>query len=552
MSISDEDKLVFQYLLNKSMDGQISLTEIQQFNVLLELCPELEEFYVENVLLQYLLYEAQITNCRNQKLEATKFCGFLTETGLVTKNGLDDASAGSNWQHASNLANGRDNKFFNNIRTKKNAIFSCAAVILFLILCGFFIKVIDGGGIARLSDQINTQWAHTGPSLKTGSHLTPTDKLLGLEQGIVKIRYDDGADVLVEGPAEFRLTDSGIFLNYGYLFGHVSNSEFSFTVDTPSVQFVDLGTEFGLKYHDGESELHVFKGKVLVTSDSIVSLESGRVVSENNAIRCSSDLHQIETIPVKDDIFARQINSKLGSIWRGQIAIDLADMVGGGNGLGTGSMNSGIDPVSGNVATELLVTRNASNGYHRVSFTPFIDGVFIPDGKKKQIVSSRGHQFLDCPATSGDSYNNILNVNRTIGPLIYQNVAASELRKSPCILLHANMGVTFDLQAIRAELPDIKIVRFQSKVGIEMNAIRPEAINADFWVLVDGNLKYKRTQVKNRKLDFIDIELSEKDRFLTLVTTDGSDPEGRLMDKLRLTTIDSDWGMFAEPVLILE
>ena len=38
--------------------------------------------------------------------------------------------------------------------------------------------------------------------------------------------------------------------------------------------------------------------------------------------------------------------------------------------------------------------------------------------------------------------------------------------------------------------------------------------NADFWVLVDGKLKYKQTQVKEQgKAGLIDIELSDADRF---------------------------------------
>ena len=39
---------------------------------------------------------------------------------------------------------------------------------------------------------------------------------------------------------------------------------------------------------------------------------------------------------------------------------------------------------------------------------------------------------------------------------------------------------------------------------------------------------------------------------LTLVTTDGQDPEDRELGNLHLSTIDSDWCMFVEPVLILE
>jgi len=81
---------------------------------------------------------------------------------------------------------------------------------------------------------------------------------------------------------------------------------------------------------------------------------------------------------------------------------------------------------------------------------------------------------------------------------------------------------------------------------------RPEASNADFWVLVDGQIKYTIKQVKTGEVFPIDIELPENASFLTLVQTDGGDPEGRILNDLVITPIDSDWGVFIDPVLILQ
>ena len=120
------------------------------------------------------------------------------------------------------------------------------------------------------------------------------------------------------------------------------------------------------------------------------------------------------------------------------------------------------------------------------------------------------------------------------------------------ILMHANVGITYDLQAIRGFLPGVRIIRFQSKLGIEDVFLRPTLSNADFWILVDGELRYQKTQVKVNQLFSVDIELSEKDRFLTLVVTDGKDPHERILDNVAYPEIDCDWGMFADPVLVLE
>ena len=101
-------------------------------------------------------------------------------------------------------------------------------------------------------------------------------------------------------------------------------------------------------------------------------------------------------------------------------------------------------------------------------------------------------------------------------------------------------------------MPETDTIHFQSQVGIERKPFRPKASNADFWVLVDGKLKFSKTQVKHKSFYSVDVELSQSDRFLTLIVTDGGDPETRIIDGVTINAIDSDWGMFAEPVLIAE
>jgi hypothetical protein len=93
------------------------------------------------------------------------------------------------------------------------------------------------------------------------------------------------------------------------------------------------------------------------------------------------------------------------------------------------------------------------------------------------------------------------------------------------------------------------VARFAAKIGIaDLN--EPYPCNADFWVLVDGKVRYSLRNCRQKgKLTDISVELSDKDRFLTLVTTDGGDP-----DILRIyeRAISCDWCVFAEPVLELE
>jgi hypothetical protein len=87
---------------------------------------------------------------------------------------------------------------------------------------------------------------------------------LRLERGIAEITFDDGARVLLEGPAQFEImsTYSG-FLYDGRLVARVASSGAGFMVQTPVVQVVDLGTEFGVDVSPlGAVEVFCFEGLI--------------------------------------------------------------------------------------------------------------------------------------------------------------------------------------------------------------------------------------------------------------------------------------------------
>lgn len=118
-----------------------------------------------------------------------------------------------------------------------------------------------------------------------------------------------------------------------------------------------------------------------------------------------------------------------------------------------------------------------------------------------------------------------------------------------CLLMHANMGITLDLNAVRVMCPDIKITHFISKFGIADLEENVDC-NADFWVLIDGQVRESRRNVTQKGvLSNMSVELGSSDRFLTLVTTDGGDEDYSGVYQRPYT---SDWCVFIEPTLVLE
>ncbi len=104
------------------------------------------------------------------------------------------------------------------------------------------------------------------------------------------------------------------------------------------------------------------------------------------------------------------------------------------------------------------------------------------------------------------------------------------------LCLHANAGITFNLELIRNTHPSVlRPARFRAFVGLA----NPQGL-ADVWVFVDGQLRFRRTGLRMADGPVrIDVELEANHRFLTLVSTDGD------------RSTNCDWVVFGDPVLLV-
>jgi hypothetical protein len=111
------------------------------------------------------------------------------------------------------------------------------------------------------------------------------------------------------------------------------------------------------------------------------------------------------------------------------------------------------------------------------------------------------------------------------------------------LFLHANKGITFDLDAIRRANPGCKMLRFRAAAGnTEMAAEggRRDVVCADIWVLVDGKVRFQRREInRSQGAYMVMLPIGKNDRFLTLAATDGGDGT------------EWDWIIFGDPRLEL-
>jgi hypothetical protein len=93
---------------------------------------------------------------------------------------------------------------------------------------------------------------------------------------------------------------------------------------------------------------------------------------------------------------------------------------------------------------------------------------------------------------------------------------------SGLLYLHSNIGLTVDLNAVRAVVPGLRIASFSAFAGIvDMWNNAPDYSEADVWVLVDGQVKsFQKALRADRGYD-IHVDIADAERFLSLIVTDG-------------------------------
>ncbi len=202
--------------------------------------------------------------------------------------------------------------------------------------------------------------------------------------------------------------------------------------------------------------------------------------------------------------------------------IDLADIVGGGNGYGSGQRGLGIDPRSGAVQERPFGDLgNVKPGHYAACEYPFVDGVFVPAvGTTK--ISSTQLVASEIPENSGKAWDMIRN-----GPVASQfstKLGAIDFSTAEhsMIGLHANAGITFDLEAIRRSGPATGPTRFSTVVGYGGRTVEP---SGEFWILLDGELKAQQRIGRNDAVA-VDFKVPTSARFLTFLSTDAGNGYG--------------------------
>ncbi len=168
-----------------------------------------------------------------------------------------------------------------------------------------FVATVTACEDCRWGDK--TQSAERADRLKAGR--------LELEAGVAEITFDCGARVVIEGPATLAIeTARRAHLAIGRLVAHVPAAARGFTIASPSVTVVDLGTEFGLDVDAaGTAEVQVFQGKVELRPAAAAAADVRPLLLEvSGQARFDVQTGQIKPRPqVHSAQFVRSVDQKI-------------------------------------------------------------------------------------------------------------------------------------------------------------------------------------------------------------------------------------------------
>ncbi len=363
-----------------------------------------------------------------------------------------------------------------------------------------------------------------------------------IEEGLVEIEYFTGARLIFHGPCEFVITGAKTArLIQGQVTGNVDGGDFLLT--TPSATVLDLGTEFGVVVNENaDTEVCVFDGEVEVGSESTSAGEGLSLTSGMSArVDRGGIFGRVENFDTSQ--FARTL-PKIISQAAGEISlVDLLSATSSQRFRLAGV----IAPDSGRPDQQPWLKSNGpghrpENGFRLTSWHPFVDGVFIPpaDGLNVRL-NSIGQQVL-LPRCSGRSWGPIWSRRKIDGDAsidTYEDFWGTQTLKgvvkrlkraeTGMIGIHSNVGITFDLQAVRQlwRAP----TEFRSTISNLDNSgtkgrprhhwVKNRRLSADIRVFVDGELKASRENLTRADGDEeLKIALTKQDRFLTIVSSD--------------------------------
>ncbi len=542
-----ENKMIHKLspLVIASLNGTITEEEYIELNSIIKDVPGASECYID-ILWTYVginsIYGISSLKESSSDLESLDYIEAMLEEEAMApavempKECLVEESKG-------NVIVLKDYEFKRTYRIFSMIISSVAVLMFLFIAYANIFPVKQTAAVGIVTDQIEVKWSDTSEQLRDQDKLFTNHSPYSIDNGLLKINYIQGVDIIIEGPAVFLCKDqNSIRLISGKAYTRVSQGATGFTIITPSCDVIDLGTEFGVNVQkNGNAIVQMYKGKASVVSRSAEQIAESVILKDKQARLVQKSTGRIYQIQSDPESFIRHIDQETHKIWNGE-PLALGDVVGGGDGFGGGESGAGIDPETGRFDIRYV---RPGRGYkaNKICWSPvpsnrYVNCVFVTDGSEgPQKVSTDGHRY-EFIETDRRFHHDIFYSNSPETMLPADDVAnglvpdpedeitldgiSYGVEDHPAIFIHAPSGITFDLQAIRKDWPGLEISSFGAVAGI--SDIGRDGASIDIVVLVDGVCVFeKKDYTVDEQTLKLNIPIAAESRYLTLAVTDAGD-----------------------------
>ena len=197
-----------RYLLSKSLDGSATADEMRQLDLLVVDDPQARRYYVEflhvHVSLRKLLQKEMISihDQKNDVLDIALWEALarheqIAETVVVEPE--ETVVPLVCHFEKTKAVGGRQRKF------SKFSMFSVAASAAAALFVVLYIHLVSPSKpiVATLTDSIHAEWVNPKQAPVTGDEVRA--EMYRLRSGIVSLTFESGAEVVIEGPAEYQL-----------------------------------------------------------------------------------------------------------------------------------------------------------------------------------------------------------------------------------------------------------------------------------------------------------------------------------------------------------
>ena len=267
-----QKRLKLNELIVASIDNDIAPEGFGELQEYLRDDPEAQEYYARLVRLFVVLKENRaVLADQNVDDDISRFFHEIINDGLAIPAIRDEMIL-----EGEALEDDSENEFSRHRRRiDKKSVFSnfakfAAVFVIFLsiVMADYWVrnKKTDMSGshyLGRLSRTMSAQWDNVSGPIEVGTDLYAGP--MSLKKGLAEIVLNNGAEIIIEGPCEFKLENEyQLFLDSGSLVANIENSTTKrLVVRTNNATVVDYGTEFGVMVdRAGNTTTQVFQGCV--------------------------------------------------------------------------------------------------------------------------------------------------------------------------------------------------------------------------------------------------------------------------------------------------